>query len=95
MSRSFVSPRSWIRLSIQSNRSILEQKSVRLAVILEICIIKPFPLFFPRFRACIMGEGALNRGLDMDVDRFIRVDNRWGDKSFLFLIVENNRWRSL
>lgn len=42
-----------------------------------------------------MGEGALNRGLDMDVDRFIRVDNRWGDKSFLFLIVENNRWRSL
>lgn len=30
----------------------------------------------------------------MDVDRFIRVDNRWGDKSFLFLIVENNRWRS-
>lgn len=24
----------------------------------------------------------------MDVDRFIRVDNRWGDKSFLFLIVE-------
>lgn len=41
-----------------------------------------------------MGEGALNRGLDMDVDRFIRVDNRWSDKSFLFLIVENNRWRS-